>query len=50
LIIPIYLDTEQGHSYFNSYMKRIYENARRTLALLAQESGAPYYKPARSET
>lgn len=43
LIIPIYLDTERGHAYLNSYMKRIYENARRTLALLAQESGAPYY-------
>jgi VWFA-related protein len=43
LIIPIYLDTERGHSYFNSYMKRIYENARRTLALLARESGGPYY-------
>jgi VWFA-related protein len=43
LIIPIYLDTERGHAYLNSYMKRIYENARRTLALLAQESGGPYY-------
>ena len=43
LIIPIYLDTERDHEYLNGYLKRIYENARRTLALLAQESGGPYY-------
>lgn len=43
LIIPIYLDTERDRVYLNGYLKRIYENARRTLALLAQESGGPYY-------
>lgn len=43
LIIPIYLDTERDREYLNGYLKRIYENARRTLALLAQESGGPYY-------
>src|SRR6266481_4394374 len=42
LIIPIYLDTERDRA-FNSFGKRIYENARKTLALLAQESGGPYY-------
>jgi VWFA-related protein len=43
LIIPIYLDTERDREYLNGYGKRLYENARRTLALLAQESGGPYY-------
>ncbi len=43
LIVPIYLDTEHDRGYLNSFGKRIYENARRTLALLAQESGGPYY-------
>ncbi len=42
LIIPIYLDTERDR-VFNSFGKRLYENARKTLALLAQESGGPYY-------
>jgi VWFA-related protein len=42
LIVPIYLDTERDHA-FNGFGKRIYENARKTLALLAEESGGPYY-------
>lgn len=43
LIIPIYLDTERDREFLNGYAKRLYQNARRTLALLAQESGGPYY-------
>lgn len=43
LIIPIYLDTESDHEFVSSFVKRIYENARKTLALLAQESGGLYY-------
>ncbi len=43
LIIPIYLDTESDHDFLSSYGKRIFENARKTLALLAQESGGLYY-------
>ena len=41
LIVPIYLDTEQ--KYGDPFMKGAYENARRTLNLLAQESGGNYY-------
>lgn len=43
LIIPIYLDTESDREYFSSFGRRMYENARKTLALLAQESGGLYY-------
>ena len=43
LIVPIYLDTESDDSP-TSYTKRIYQNARKTLALLASESGGSYYK------
>jgi len=43
LIISIYLDTESDHDYMSSFGKRMYENARKTLALLAQESGGLYY-------
>jgi VWFA-related protein len=43
LIIPIYLDTERDRGFLNSFGKRLYENARKTLALLAEESGGPYY-------
>jgi VWFA-related protein len=43
LIIPIWLDTEGG-GYYNSFMTRIYQNARKTLALLAETSGGLYYK------
>jgi Ca-activated chloride channel family protein len=39
LIIPIYLDTEGANPVF----KRFYENARKTLAMLAEESGGLYY-------
>lgn len=42
LIVPIYLDTEED--YGNPYQKLAYENARRTLNLLAQESGGSYYR------
>jgi len=41
LIVPIYLDTEDN--YGNSYLKEEYENARRALKLLADESGGSYY-------
>ncbi|HMG75668.1 MAG TPA: VWA domain-containing protein [Pyrinomonadaceae bacterium] len=43
LLIPIYLDTESDHDFASSFRRRIYENARKTLALLAQESGGLYY-------
>jgi Ca-activated chloride channel family protein len=42
LIVPIYLDTEE--SMGNPFLENEYENARRTLNLLAQESGGSYYK------
>ena len=42
LIVPIYLDTES--SIGGPFMKDEYENARRTLNLLAQESGGSYYQ------
>lgn len=42
LIVPIYLDTEEAMG--NPFVKTEYENARRTLTLLAQESGGTYYK------
>lgn len=42
LIVPIYLDTEEAMG--NPFVKTEYENARRTLNLLAQESGGTYYK------
>jgi VWFA-related protein len=41
LIVPIYLDTEED--YGNPYDKLAYENARRTLRLLADESGGTTY-------
>jgi VWFA-related protein len=43
LLIPIYLDTESDHSFLSIFGRRTYENARKTLALLAQESGGLYY-------
>jgi VWFA-related protein len=49
LIIPIYLDTESDHEYMNSFGQRIYENARKTLALLAQQSGGLYYQARKIE-
>ncbi|HYJ85126.1 MAG TPA: VWA domain-containing protein [Pyrinomonadaceae bacterium] len=48
LIIPIYLDTENDE-YSNSFTERTYENARKTLALLADESGGLYYKAKKIE-
>jgi VWFA-related protein len=42
LIVPIYLDTEQ--KYGNSFVQEEYENARRALHLLAEESGGSYYR------
>ena len=42
LIVPIYLDTEVVLG--NPYEKQSYENARRTLKLLADESGGSYYR------
>jgi Ca-activated chloride channel family protein len=39
LIIPIYLDTEGD----DAVSKRVYENARKTLKMLAEESGGLYY-------
>jgi VWFA-related protein len=44
LIIPIYLDTESDRGILPSFAKRMYENARKTLALLAEESGGRYYQ------
>jgi VWFA-related protein len=43
LIVPIYLDTQESFGDGNTYMKAPYENARRTLNLLAEESGGSYY-------
>jgi len=40
LIVPIYLDTEDHVTFFRD----LYENARKTLARLAEESGGRYYK------
>jgi VWFA-related protein len=48
LIIPIYLDTEKDE-YSNAFTERRYENARKTLALLADESGGLYYKAKKIE-
>ena len=42
LIVPIYLDTQE--SIGNPFMENEYENARRALNLLANESGGSYYK------
>lgn len=42
LIVPIYLDTQD--SMGGGFAEQEYENARRTLNLLAQESGGSYYK------
>jgi len=47
LIVPIYLDTEGDES--GSGNGRIYENARKTLTVLADESGGLYYKAKKIE-
>jgi Ca-activated chloride channel family protein len=44
LIVPIYLDTESNYGLTN---KQVYENARRALNLLAEESGGSYYRAAK---
>jgi len=41
LIVPIYLDTEEDSGIW--FMNEAYENARRSLNLLAEESGGSYY-------
>lgn len=43
LIVPIYLDTESDDSP-SSWTRQMYENARKTLGALAEESGGTYYK------
>lgn len=48
LIIPIFLDTEND-DYSNAFTERIYQNARKTLALLADESGGLFYKAKKIE-
>ncbi len=45
LIVPIYLDTEGGDPFSHV----VYENARKTLARLAEESGGLYYKARKIE-
>lgn len=47
LIVPIYLDTEGDEA--GSGGGRVYENARKTLTLLADESGGLYYKAKKIE-
>jgi len=42
LVVPIYLDTEG--SIGGTFMKQEYENARRTMNLMAAESGGSYYQ------
>jgi VWFA-related protein len=48
LVIPIYLDTESDGTAIG-WPRTIFENARRTLALLAEESGGLYYKARKIE-
>ena len=48
LIVPIFLDTE-GDDYSYGAMKRVFENARKTLTRLADESGGLYYKAKKIE-
>lgn len=48
LIVPIFLDTE-GDDYSYGSMKRVFENARKTLTRLADESGGLYYKAKKIE-
>jgi len=49
LIVPIYLDTLESSGGGNAYMKVPYENARRALNLLADESGGSYYQARKLE-
>jgi VWFA-related protein len=48
LIVPIYLDTE-GRDYLGDLGRRMYENARHTLGVLAFESGGLYYSARKLE-
>jgi VWFA-related protein len=48
LIVPIYLDTE-GRDYLGDLGRRMYENARNTLGVLAFESGGLYYSARKLE-
>jgi Ca-activated chloride channel family protein len=48
LIIPIYLDTESD-GFNGASMKRDYQNARKTLTRMAEESGGLYYKAKKIE-
>ena len=43
IVFPIYLDTEDRDSYGGDQARRTYESARKTLGLLAFESGGLYY-------
>ena len=49
LIVPIYLDTEHDERGAWDATGRMYANARRTLELLADESGGLYYKAKKIE-
>ena len=49
LIVPIFLDTLETSGGGNAYMKVPYENARRALNLLAEESGGSYYQARKLE-
>lgn len=49
LIVPIYLDTEHDERGAWDSTGRMYANARRTLELLADESGGLYYKAKKIE-
>jgi VWFA-related protein len=49
LIVPIYLDTEHDEHGSYDWTGRVYANARRTLNLLADESGGLYYKAKKIE-
>jgi VWFA-related protein len=41
LVVPVFVNTQRSDDPFS---KRLYESARRTLAMLADESGGLYYK------
>lgn len=48
LVVPIYLDNEGAFGDY-AFVKRLHENARKTLALLADESGGLYYRARKIE-
>ena len=49
LVVPIYLDTESREYYLGDIGRRMYANARKTLATLAFESGGLYYSARKLE-